>query len=128
MLSLIFFKTHSSTDLLSQTTFANTVFNLESKRYQWSELINKQCNSVNHTSITDVQSDLILNVDICDEVIEFELQTKLRALNKDITCRVKISDQWFNFKANAGYIDLYRFNKSGIHNKIIGYCVTILPK
>jgi hypothetical protein len=119
---------HSTTDLLSQATFANTLFNLESKKLQWSELINAQCNSINHTSVTDVQSDLILNVDICDEVIEFELQTKLSALNKDITCRVKISDQWFNFKANAGYIDLYRYNKPGIHQKIIGYCVTMLPK
>lgn len=128
MLNLLTFNVYASTDLLSQQTFANTLFDIENRRLQWSKLIDANCNSINHTSITDVQSDLVLTVDICDELIEFELKTKLSALNKDISCRVKISDQWFNFKANAGYLDLYRYSKPGIHQKIIGYCVTMLPK
>lgn len=116
----------SQVDLLSQATFENTHFNIEQQKLDWSQLIGQECNSINATSITDVESDLILNVDICDDIIEFGINTKLSSISKDITCKVNISDQWFNFTADPGYTHLFRYQKAGIHRKIVGYCITML--
>jgi hypothetical protein len=90
----------------------------------WSVAKEKICENTYLKTVKDAYINVALTVEICDDVVEVELNWKEQV--DSIVCRLLIDDEEMLFAAKAGYTQLSRYHKKWDKYKVNAHCFKVI--